>query len=431
MDIYSSHTSTLIHPLAALIVMILGITILTVQRKHATLPMLLLACFIPSAQRIVVAGIDFDLLRILVLFGWLRIILMREIVWIKWITLDYLILAWCLSTIFFHTWQQGTTVAFISKLGSSFDKIGFYFYFRSVIRTIDDVKNIAKHLSLIAIPVVVFFMVEWQTGYNLFSVFGGVPIQTVIRDGRLRVQGAFSHPILAGCFWAVIFPMMISFWRCKRNRQESLLMAIGVVSAVIIIFLTASSTPLMGFAMGLLALLIFPLRTFMGGIRIAILTTIIGLHLMMKAPVWHLIARVNLTGSSTGYHRFHLIDQTITHFSEWWLKGVVNIDHWNIFANDITNQYVAEGISGGFITLIIFMILIAASFSAIGKSLKVFKGNKEEEFFIWSIGVSIFVHCMNFIGVTYFGQINMLWYLSLGLSGVLSSLSTEKIKIKG
>jgi len=43
----------------------------------------------------------------------------------------------------------------------------------------------------------------------------------------------------------------------------------------------------------------------------------------------------------------------------------------------------------------------------------------------WALGVSLFVHCMSFLGVSYFGQISMLWYLSLAMIASLSPTKSE------
>ena len=40
----------------------------------------------------------------------------------------------------------------------------------------------------------------------------------------------------------------------------------------------------------------------------------------------------------------------------------------------------------------------------------------------WALGVSLFIHCVIFIGVSYFGQSMMMWYLMLAMIGSLSAL---------
>ncbi len=38
----------------------------------------------------------------------------------------------------------------------------------------------------------------------------------------------------------------------------------------------------------------------------------------------------------------------------------------------------------------------------------------------WALGVSLFVHCVVFIGVSYFGQVLLVWYVGLGFIGSLT-----------
>ena len=69
---------TTVHPLGFVAVVVLGIIMLFVPRKYAVILMSIMACFVASAQRIVVIGLDFDLLRVLVIFGWIRVFMYRE-----------------------------------------------------------------------------------------------------------------------------------------------------------------------------------------------------------------------------------------------------------------------------------------------------------------------------------------------------------------
>jgi O-antigen ligase len=38
----------------------------------------------------------------------------------------------------------------------------------------------------------------------------------------------------------------------------------------------------------------------------------------------------------------------------------------------------------------------------------------------WALGVSLFVHCVVFTSVSYFGQSVLAWYLTIGIIGSLS-----------
>ena len=60
-----------------------------------------------------------------------------------------------------------------------------------------------------------------------------------------------------------------------------------------------------------------------------------------------LMARVDVFGGSTGWHRAWLIDTAVKHFSEWWLLGIKNSGVWDPLLADVTNQYLVEGFDGG------------------------------------------------------------------------------------
>ncbi|MBL4775407.1 MAG: hypothetical protein JKY87_05075, partial [Mariprofundus sp.] len=212
MFIHEWQGQTTMHPLALLVLLLLLFFLFKVERKNAVIPFLIMACFISVAQRIVIAGLDFNMIRILVLFGWMRILFRGETNAFEMKTIDWVIILWALTSTIAYTALRGSSGALIYKLGTSFDAIGMYFLFRCLVRDWDDVRRIAAALAYLSIPVALFFMFEKQTGRNLFSIFGGVPEFTVERQGKLRAQGAFPHAIIAGCFWATQIPIIAMLW---------------------------------------------------------------------------------------------------------------------------------------------------------------------------------------------------------------------------
>ena len=155
---------------------------------------------------------------------------------------------------------------------------------------------------------------------------------------------------------------------------------------------------------------------------------LVGLHIVMKAPVWHLISRVNIVEGSTGWHRYHLIDQAINRFSEWALLGTRDTGHWGFMLVDITNQYVLEGVQGGVLTLILFIILLFMAVKTVGSySLRMMPIT--EQWFAWGFCVSILGHCISFLGVSYFGQIRMLLYLTFALVAFIYDVNTTNARL--
>src|SRR5206468_12321464 len=139
------------------------------------------------------------------------------------------------------------------------------------------------------------------------------------RDGVLRCQGPFGHPILAGTFGATLFPLFVGLW--QRWKGDRLLSILAVLSCTAMTLTSGSSGPMFTFLSGLLALTLWPLRDHMRVIRWGILLIVVGLEIVMKSHVWFLMARVDIFSASTGYHRAYLIDRAFENLSDWWLTG--------------------------------------------------------------------------------------------------------------
>jgi len=151
------------------------------------------------------------------------------------------------------------------------------------------------------------------------------------------------------------------------------------------------------------------------------------LHIVMKAPVWHLMSRLDFTGGSTGYHRYEVLDAFITHFSEWYLVGEPDPMSWGVwFMRDVTNMYVAQGLTGGLLTLLLFLLVVIFAFGNVGRALnlKSIARSLQRQWICWCVGVAIFVHAVTFFGVTYFGgQMMVILYLELSLTTCVYSFA--------
>jgi hypothetical protein len=176
---------------------------------------------------------------------------------------------------------------------------------------------------------------------------------------------------------------------------------------------SASSTPLMAFLGAILAYCFWPLRRQMRWVRRGLVAVLVGLHLVMKAPVWNLIARVDVVGGNSADHRYQLVNQTILHFRDWWLYGTVHNEDWGWDMWDTANAFVGAATSSGLLGFILFVALFSRSFRAIGKARAACDGDKKREFEFWAIGSLLFTQLMVFVGVSYFDQTNLAWYVLL------------------
>lgn len=419
------YDQTTLHPIGLAAIVVLGVAVLSVPRRHAVVPFLMMACLLAPAQRIVVAGLDFNLVRILVMFGWARM-LMRGELRMRWQRIDTLLVAWVSTSALAFMLLHGSAGAVTNRLGRLYDFIGMYVYFRCMVRSWQDFDRILNALSAIALVSLVFFVIESRTQRNMFSVLGGVPAITDVREGRLRCQGPFPHPILAGCFWAGCLPLVAARWWTHRRRRGRTLVASAAIVGIVVT--TASSTPLMGLAAALLGLAMFPLRRHMKAVRWTLIGGLVLLHMVMTGPVWSLIMRIDLVGGSSGYHRYLLIDQTIRRAGEWWLIGVKSTVHWGYYMRDTANQYVAEAVSGGLAGLVLFLCTLGTGFLLVGR-MRVWVGRRRRsQIPPWSLGVSLFTHALMFIGISISYAHQNLMLLVLVLASIASlSIATRRM----
>jgi len=142
---------------------------------------------------------------------------------------------------------------------------------------------------------------------------------------------------------------------------------------------------------------------------------LISLQMVMKAPVWFLINRVNPTGSSDAYDRAMLIDTFVRHLGDWWLIGTNQTANWGKDMWDLSNQFVAVAERGGLLCFACFIAIISGSFSRIGKLRKHVEGAKRQEWFFWSLGAVLLAHILAFFGVNYFDQTEIWWFAFLAI----------------
>jgi hypothetical protein len=391
---------------------ILGILFLVLPRRYAITPLLLVACFIPIGAKISIAGANFSMLRVLIIFGCVRIAFRKDFRRFKWGRVDSLLIAWSVVRVaaFVVLWQS--TDALVNSLGYALDAIGTYFICRAYITGVADIKRLTRTVALILVPVALLMGAERLSGHNPFHILGGVPDAPTVREGVIRCQGAFGHPILAGTFGAVWLPLFVGLW--WQGKSHRLIAIIGLLSSLLIIGLSGSSGPVVSYMAGILGLSMWKLRRHMRAVRWAILGGLVALHLIMKDPVWFIFAKMDVISGSTGWHRAYLIDRTLANFSDWWLAGAKNVWKWGVWAGDTTNQFVVEAVRGGLITLVLFVALIVVAFSYFGLSLKEARiESRKYQLFLWALSTTMFVHVVSFLGISYFDQNIVNWYFVL------------------
>ena len=415
------------NPPAVLFTIVASVFLFRLPRQWAALPLIVGASYVTLGPTVDLGPFHFTVIRILVAVGFVRIMTKGERMRGGWNVLDSLVLAWAIWAVSSSIFHKEFGEALIFRLGLAYNAVGLYFLLRVFIQDLDDVFGISKVLILALIPIALEMIQEELTGKDLFSVFGGVSELSEVRGGKIRAQGPFGHSILAGTVGGVCMPMAFALW--KKNPKLAFL---GLSTTTAMVICSRSSGPIMTYIFSLFGLVLWNARAKMQLIRWTAVVGIFALAIVMQAPIYYLLARIDLTGSSTGYHRAILVEAAIKHFDEWWLAGTDYTLHWTPnagFGNDtdITNHYIRLGVWGGLPLMCLFVAILVAGFVSASKALK-FRTNEavQGQFLIWALGCSLFAHIMTMMSVSYFDQSIFFLYLPLAVLGSLQA--TPKVE---
>ena len=410
-------SDTVLNPFVALIIILAGVLMIILPQRKAIIPFLLTSMLIPSDQVLVIAGLHFPLMRMLIVFGMLRVFIIKGpgdwsvfsggLNRIDKMFILFSVVSTVAGILLFHNVQ-----GLIYELGKLYTAFGIYLLVRCVIRNQEDVVRVIRVLAFIVVALGAVMISERITHHNPYALLGGAKAAyfatDLARDGRVRATGSFGTPILAGVFGAVTLPLFIGLWLSdKKQRGVAIL---GMLGATVMVIGCNSSTPAIAYLAGIMGICLWPLRSKMGIVRWGFAGLLVCLHMVMKAPVWHLITRISISGSA--YHRFALIDQTIRHFSQWWLVGTRNNGAWGWDMWDTANQYVSDAVDGGLLSLVLFIALLVYGFKYLGNARRA-ATDKKQELFFWSLAVALFVHVVSFFGISYWDQSIVGWYALL------------------
>lgn len=409
---------------------IIAMSVLTwsLPRRSALIPLMITTCYMPLGQFFVIGGMHLQFFRILLLVGVCRAWTRREGVGLQVTCLDKLLGFWAVAAVVLGTLADPSSGRLTNRVSEVFNALGLYYVMRCWVRDLEDVLGLVRVLAVLAAPLALSMLVEKFTSRNIFSAFGGVPQITVERDGKLRCQAAFRHPIMAGTYGATLFPLFAGLWLARKEGRHWALL--GCCSAIVVTLAAASSGAFMALVSAVIGFGMWKARLQMRWIRRGLILALIGLACLMKAPVWYAIAKLSDLTGGTGWHRSYLIDQALKHLDEWWLFGSDYTAHWapagQVLAADhnnmdITNHYIMEGLGGGVCKLGLFMAMIVMGFKTVGQYIRgPDTGWRTDSIFVWSIGVCLLAHCVSFISVAYFDQIIVMWFWLLGILAMLS-----------
>lgn len=301
----------------ASILVILVSVVLLASRRVALLGMMAGVLYLTQSQQVSVFGFNFFGMRFIELAGFIRVMSRREFSFSRLNKIDRAVLwLYCFVSVVF---LLRSTVDIAFQLGAAMDAFLCYFTFRGLMNEVEEFRWFLRAFLVLLIPYAALVMIESVTQHNPFSVIGGSIQFGWLREGRLRCQGSFRHPSLLGTLGAVFFPLYIGLGFARRDRLRA---GLGIVCCLVIVWASNSGGPLSAAAMGVVGWSFWRIRTEMRKVRWAIVGFIALAALLMKAPVWYLLARMSSITGGDGWHRSYLFEVSFNHFSQWWFAGI-------------------------------------------------------------------------------------------------------------
>ena len=407
------------NPFAAILFLVSAIALITLPRKWAPVALLAGCCYMTMGQGINLGGISLPIYRMLLIVGVVRVMVKGERLEGGLNAIDQLVLGWAgwvLFASFFHEWSPGSGPVYAA--GFIFNLIAIYFLIRIWCTDLHEVTGIVVVLAFLLAPIALEMVSEKILKINQFSVFGGVPHEVAIREGKYRAQGPFRHPILAGTVGATCLPLFIGI--LKRHRLAGM---VGIASGACMALASASSGPVMSAMAGIGAVVMWRFRHLTKLARFAAVAAYFGLALITGEPGYYVIKRIDISGGSTGYHRARLIESAFENIGDWWLFGTDYTRHWmatgvSFSPNhaDITNYYLAFGVLGGLLAMLLVIALLLVAFRWVGVVCRAhFEASPLDSYLIWCLGAGMFAHATTSISVAYFDQSLVFFWMNVAV----------------
>lgn len=389
--------------------------------------------YLTQAQGVNFFGANMFALRFLEIAVFLRVLARREFAFSQMNRIDRALVRLYVFTLAVYILRsEGGSPTTIAR---TLDVFLCYFGFRGLIRDLEDLRWFLGTFVIALIPYVGFLGFEFFAHKNVFALLGAAPDTDWLRDERVRCLGSFRHPSLLGSVGAAFLPLYVALLWDPAWRKKAV---IGSLLCTTIVLFSNSGGPLSAWAFGLLSWCFWKMRTRMRIVRWGLVAFFALLALVMKAPVYYIIARVSSVTGGTGWHRSYLIEMAIKHLNEWAIMGMPEAETGKWFAYtldsgaaDVTNQFILFGIQAGIGAIALFVVLLFRSFQLLGQAIAVLRSQNQSHYsahLVWGLGVVLAVHIVNWMGITYFDQFGALWMLQLASISSLSGLALSAVQ---
>jgi len=407
---------------------IICIAILVMQRNRLPLLLMASALYVPLGDNLQIGPGNFSAMRLAILACLVRYVMRGELRGTRFNKIDSAILVfsiWVSIASLTHT-AFGFTIVPVS--GYMFATFGMYFCLKNCVLSIEDVSRLMKGLVILTIPVAVLMIVEISIGRNVIYGLSGFSTAVLSRGDHLRATAAFRHPILAGTVGAAIALQSLSLIGVSGR-----LAFVGILIGLAMVIASASSGPILALCAGIVFLLLWRYRHKFRTLGWSILLFYILCEIVMSKPAYFLIARIDIVGGSTGWHRAELIRVALSKFSTWWLFGteytrdwMASGVSWSENQSDITNYFLYWTVLGGLAPLLCMIYIVFKSFKILHAKSYLPELHHSEQYLLWGVASVLFCHVVTSFSVAYFDHSLAFFWLPIAIASSINDRLSSK-----
>lgn len=393
----------------------------------------------PSYLAVSVGTIDFTVRRIVILAIFAKLFLQTDLpsrFKIMW--LDKLVIIYFAAQILAGATTAQSLMAFLeNRAGAVFDMVLPYFAIRLIVTTKKEYLTLLQSILIIAAPLAIVGFYQCITGNNPVGFLrkyhawgtgrGYVPLP---RYGFFRADIVFPHSIMYGLFFAMFGPVCAGILRSAKEHKTLCWIGLGLMGVGV--FSSMSSGPMLAGLLSILFIAVYRWRKYWKPIVIIIIVMCGSVEIISNRHFYDVLGGFTLN-PATAWYRSKLIDVALFEggMSGHWLTGFgYAVDPgWGPKIDgrghtDTVNHYILILHCYGLVGLVPFL---AMNIVVIRKLVRAYKISisDSDSWIVWCLSGGLFGLWGAFMSVSLFGQPTTIYYMMIGLVGVMPAVMTR------
>lgn len=395
----------------------------------------------PSYLTITIGTVDFTLRRIVILAIFMNLFLRTSLPGrFKFMWLDKLVIIFFIAQIMSNIFGLSIVKLLENRAGVAFDTVLPYFAVRMIITNKKQYLTLLKGILIVASPLAIVGFYQCITGNNLVGFLieyhGWSDVRSegyvaLARKGFFRANVTFSISIMFGLFFAMFGPVCAGILGFERRHRKMYLIALCLMG--IGVFASMSSGPMLAALLAVVFMTFYRYKRYWK-IVTAVVVLMCGLvEIISNRHFYDVLGGYTLNPSGAWY-RSKLIEVALFEggMSGHWLTGYgYNVEPgWCRSIDgrehtDVVNHYLLVLCRFG---LVGFIPFIAMNIVAIRQLIITYKESvlRADKWLIWCLGAGLFGLAGAFMSIGLFGPPNSVYYMMIGLAGVIPVIIIEK-----